>query len=404
MTEPQRVADLVLGALIHEHDVGYVEPDADSYVVRVERRGAVVASPPLDARIGRAVIARLAAIAELDLAAGHTASAVVRVRGGGPEREVVVTLRHGAALRADLTVLPHAREAAPRATVDPRPGERVGRYEIVARLGVGGMGIVYRARHVVLGREYALKVLRDAVLDADPEAAPRFLREARIAARTRHPHIVDVFDVGALGDGRPYLVMELLEGKSLGHLVDLGALAIPDVLAVGRQLAGALAAAHDNGVVHADVTPSNVLVAGAAPLAVKLVDFGLAVAVDLPAIESEYVFGTPHYISPEQLRGLPATARSDQYSLGVVLFHLIAGEPPYDHAEIREVCLQHLNAAIPAVESPHGPLPARLAEVVTTMLSKAPAARFPSMHAVVAALADIERVARRDDWTRWLER
>ena len=401
--DPCLVADLILGSV---QDVGFVEPDADGYTIRVEHGGHVVTSPRLDARLGRAVIARLAMIAELDLSNPRTASAVVPVRRGAIEREVVVTVRHGHALRCDLSVLPR-QDAVRRAVPAPelRPGDRAGHYEVVARLGQGGMGTVYRVRHAALDRVYALKVLSENVMARDADAGQRFLREARSAARIRHPNIVDVFDYGKLSDGRPYLVMELLEGESLEDLIERGPVMVPTVLEIARQLASALAAAHDRGIVHADVTPANVLVASADPFTVKVVDFGLAVQIDeLPAEISEYVFGTVHYISPEQLRGFPATEQSDQYSLGVVLFELITGAVPFHHGNLRELGLMHLHAPVPRVESPIEPLPARLAEIVTTCMQKSPNLRFPGMRALLDALEEAEVLANRPDWTRWLGR
>jgi serine/threonine protein kinase len=398
--DPCLVADLILGSV---KDVGFVEPGEDGYTIRVEHGGKIVTSPQIDARLGRAVIARLAMIAELDLSNPRTASAVVRVRRGAREREVVVTVRHGDALRCDLSVLPP--QDAAREAVQLANGDRVGHYEIVARLGEGGMGTVYRVRHAALEREYALKVLSANVLAYDPEAAQRFSREARSAARIRHPNIVDVFDYGTLDDRRPYLVMELLDGESLEDLVDRGPVPVATVLEIGRQLASALAAAHDRGVVHADITPSNVLVASREPFAVKLVDFGLSVAIDeLPVATSGYVFGTVHYISPEQLRGFPATIHSDQYSLGVLLFHLLSGAVPYEHPNVRELGMMHLSAPVPRVESPIEPLPARLADIVMRCMQKSPNLRYASMRALLDALQEVELVANRRDWTRWLGR
>lgn len=266
------------------------------------------------------------------------------------------------------------------------------------------MGTVYRVEHAVLGRQYALKVLRSKVIERDATAAQRFVREARAAARVRHPNIVDVFDFDYLADGRPYFVMELCEGESLAALINRGPLQVPDAVTIARQMAQALAAVHDHGVVHADVTPSNALVVSRDPLHVKLLDFGLA-AIAGEAFDDEqqdFVLGTPAYISPEQLSGLPATDRSDQYGLGCVIFELLAGHPPYMHENVRELCMMHVQAPVPMVESPHGPLPALLAEVVTTCLQKSPHQRFPGMRALLAALDDIEKVVDRRGWRKWL--
>jgi serine/threonine-protein kinase len=283
-------------------------------------------------------------------------------------------------------------------------GDVIGNYRITERLGEGGMGTVFRVEHVVLGRAYALKVLRAKVFEKDASAAQRFLREARAAARVRHANICDVFDFGHLADGRPFFVMELLEGESLADRVAHGALEVHEVLAIGRQMATALAVVHDHGVVHGDVTPSNALVVSSDGLLVKLVDFGLAAIAGeaLTEDDPEFVLGTPAYISPEQLRGLAATDRSDQYGLGAVMFELLAGRPPYEHENLRELCMMHVQAPIPVVTSPHGPLPAKLGDLITTCLQKAPQARFPGMRAMIAAIDEVDRLADRRGWRKWL--
>jgi serine/threonine-protein kinase len=267
------------------------------------------------------------------------------------------------------------------------------------------MGTVFQVEHVVLGRTYALKVLRGRVVERDANAAQKFLREARTAARVRHPNIVDVFDFGYLPDGRPYFVMELLEGESLADRVGRGALPPAEVVSIARQLANALAAAHERGVIHADVTPSNALVVQSdGELHVKLVDFGLAelAGEGMHDDNPDFVIGTPAYISPEQLRGLAPTDRSDQYGLGAVLYELVCGRPPYQDDDLRTLCMMHIQAPIPPVESPLGPLPPRLADVITTCLQKSPNARFPGMRALITALDEIERVTDRRGWRRWL--
>jgi serine/threonine-protein kinase len=176
------------------------------------------------------------------------------------------------------------------------------------------------------------------------------------------------------------------------------------VVAIARQIANALAAVHDHGVIHADVTPSNTLVVGEEPIQIKLVDFGLAAIVGEGYVDekSEFVLGTPSYISPEQLCGLTPTDRSDQYGLGVVMFEMLVGHPPFDHPDLRKLCLMHIYDAVPPIESPHGPLPPKLADIVATCLQKSPEARFPGMRALVAALDEIARVTDRDGWRQWL--
>jgi serine/threonine-protein kinase len=177
-----------------------------------------------------------------------------------------------------------------------------------------------------------------------------------------------------------------------------------EVVAIARQIATALAVVHDHGVIHGDVTPSNTIVLSGTLPVVKLVDFGLAEIVGeaLAEYDPDFVLGTPAYISPEQLRGLAATDRSDQYGLGAVMFELLAGRTPYEHQDARELSMMHLHAPIPVVESPHGPLPPRLADLVTTCLQKSRQARFPGMRALIAALDEIERVTDRSGWRKWL--
>ncbi|MEO7095590.1 MAG: protein kinase, partial [Polyangiales bacterium] len=229
LADPLRVADVTLAAAVRANaDSVYIEPDGTTdgqYLITLERDSAALASVSIETPIGEAVIARLAYLAELDLAAPHASSGVLSVRSGTRDAEVVITVRPGANLRADMMVMPKARpRSVPIAVVEPRPNDLIGQYKVKEFLGEGGMGTVYEVEHVALGRPYALKVLRSRVVDRDETAAERFLREARTAARVRHPNIVDVFDFGYMPDGRPYFVMELLEGESLADRVERGAL------------------------------------------------------------------------------------------------------------------------------------------------------------------------------------
>ncbi|HEY6033773.1 MAG TPA: serine/threonine-protein kinase, partial [Kofleriaceae bacterium] len=370
--DPIKLADLMIGMAARLDQPIYLEPQGQQYALRAEGTRSI--EIPIDAGVARAAIARLSFIAELELAGARSTSATLPIRCMDRERDIVVTIRPGATLRADLIALPVPQPRTAAKGGIPQVGDTIGNYAIVEQLGEGGMGTVFRVTHTSLERHYAMKILRTTVIERDPAATQQFLREARLAARIRHPHIVDVFDFGYLADGRPYLVMELLAGESLAHLVDRGPVPAADVVALARQLASALAAAHDVGVIHADVTPANALVANHA---VKLVDFGLArLRADQGELSEDFVLGTPAYISPEQLRGMPATEYSDQYGLGAVLFHLINGMQPYYNENLRAMCLMHLNDPIPPVVSPLGPLPAKLGEIVTRCLQKSPQARF----------------------------
>jgi serine/threonine-protein kinase len=196
--------------------------------------------------------------------------------------------------------------------------------------------------------------------------------------------------------------MELLDGESLAARVARGPLLPLEVISIARQLANALGAAHDRGVIHADVTPANAFILHDS-LHVKLLDFGLAQLAGESAEDNpDFVVGTPSYISPEQLRGQGATERSDQYGLGAVLFELLTGAPPFVEGDVHAICMQHLTAPIPEITSPHGPVPTKLANLIVTCLQKSPQARFANMRALLGLLDDLERVVERSGWRRWL--
>jgi eukaryotic-like serine/threonine-protein kinase len=406
---PATMCDIVLDAAISsDADTIWFEPQLpqeDRYDVSIERQGRVIAAVSLDGALGAAVIARLAMLAEVDLIARRGATGRCTVRGPSSSAEIVVTTRPGRTLRAEVTVKKHSPRPVTTAEgpVTLAKGTVVGQYRILEPLGAGGMGQVFRATHTTLGRHYAVKVLNADARSSDPESAARFLREARAAARIKHPHIVDVFDFGYLADGRPYLVMELLDGQSLAAEVATGALEPRIAISMARQLASALRAAHAVGVIHADVSPSNILVTGETA---KLVDFGLAQLLDDPARLSgepaEFVFGTPSYIAPEMIRGMGADAKSDQYSLGIVMFEMLTGSPPFKAKTIRDLCIMHLKAGVPELLSPHGALPPEVVKVVNRCLAKQPAQRFESMIELDAALVEAEQALFVRGWRRWL--
>jgi serine/threonine-protein kinase len=211
--------------------------------------------------------------------------------------------------------------------------ERLGAYQIVSRLGAGGMGEVYRAHDARLGRDVAIKVLPDT-LEGDPERLARFRREARVAASLNHPHIAGIHGFED-EDGVHFLVMELIEGSTLSETLGSGPLPIDEALAIVEQIAEGLEAAHESGVVHRDLKPSNIKITPAGQA--KILDFGLAKAesgaaagADLGVSTAGTVFGTIPYMSPEQARGRPVDKRTDIWSLGCVLYECLSGRRTFD--------------------------------------------------------------------------
>jgi serine/threonine protein kinase/Tfp pilus assembly protein PilF len=227
------------------------------------------------------------------------------------------------------------------------PGTRLGSYDIIALLGTGGMGEVYRARDPRLGRDVAIKVLHDG-MTRDRDRLARFEREARAVAALNHPNIVTLFALEDAGHVR-FLVMELVEGRSLDQVIVPGGLPLGQALDVAHALADALTVAHDRGVVHRDLKPSNIMITPGGR--VKVLDFGLAklartgkdergtqaLTLDSAASGAAQVFGTVPYMAPEQLRGEAADARSDLFALGIVIYELLSGERPFRGATMAEV-------------------------------------------------------------------
>jgi serine/threonine-protein kinase len=282
-------------------------------------------------------------------------------------------------------------------------GDSLGPYTIVRRLGAGAMGEVYQARHRHMARDAAIKVLR-AELTEDAEVVSRFFTEARATAAVRHPGIVEIFDCDVHRSGRAFIVMEYLPGQDLARrLAEGGAFAgrWPEVRAIGRQVAGALAAAHAAGIVHRDLKPANVFVinsgsgaeADATPV-VKVVDFGIAKLLHRDGAahsqtQTGHILGTPLYMSPEQARGAKTIDhRTDVYALGCVLFEMITGQPPFVRRGPAEVIVAHLQEPAPRASSLAPSVPPALDELVAQMLAKDPAARPASMADVAARLAE----------------
>lgn len=268
-------------------------------------------------------------------------------------------------------------------------GALVGPYLVDEVVGRGGGGTVYRARDVHSGRPAALKVLHREWLGV-PTMVQRFAREARALAHIDHPGVVGIHEVGTLHDGRPYCAMEWLEGPDLAReLATRGPLSPAELAEVAIQIGGALAAVHERGLVHRDLKPANVIAVGSS-VAIRyvLVDFGIARWAEADpgaAISSGSTLGTPAAMAPEQIRGEPATARTDVYGFGVFLHQLLTGRAPFsgDLAELED---QHLHAPPPRT-SELAPVSPEVDAVIGRCLAKRPDDRYTSMDELVAELA-----------------
>ncbi|MCA9711803.1 MAG: protein kinase, partial [Myxococcales bacterium] len=274
------------------------------------------------------------------------------------------------------------------------PGDRLGadqRYELIERIGSGGMGAVYRARDHKLGCERAVKVL-DAKYAAIPAFVERFRREAMAASRITHPNIVSVVDVAGEGERPVYLVMELLTGKTISALVrGQGRLPWAEARRYVDQIAAGLGAAHAQGVVHRDVKPGNCLVLADGQL--KVLDFGIAKVTDMPAevvalTAVGEIIGTCSYMAPEQIRG-QVDKRSDIYALGVVTFRMLTGQVPFVSRDQDKVLLAHLTEPPPLPSSRAPGISEEVDTLVLRMLAKQPHQRFGSMEELREALAAI---------------
>lgn len=272
-------------------------------------------------------------------------------------------------------------------------GTRIGPYEIVSPLGAGGMGVVYRARDPRLDRTVAIKVLSSSTA-ADSAFHERFTREARSLSSLEHPHICSVYDVGE-HDGAPYLVMQYLDGETLTDRLARGPLPFDQALTLGIQMADALATAHAHGIVHRDVKPANIILTKSGA---QLLDFGLAKRRDAvisspssgavtgagplgsssPLTERGTILGTFHYMSPEQLRGEEADARSDIFSLGGVLYEAVSGRRPFEATDTASLIAAVLDRDPPLLASSAVVTPPRFERTLRICLEKDPAERWQS--------------------------
>ncbi|HWN22538.1 MAG TPA: serine/threonine-protein kinase [Gaiellaceae bacterium] len=258
------------------------------------------------------------------------------------------------------------------------------RYELKHVVGTGGMSSVYCARDTLLERDVALKILHEHFSE-DDDYVERFRREARAAAQLSHPGIVTVIDRGE-EDGRQFIVFEFVDGETLKELVERGGpMPVRRALELGLEIGRALAFAHQQGLVHRDVKPQNVLLNGDGRA--QVTDFGIARTLDAVGhTETGTVLGTSHYIAPEQARGERVDAQTDVYSFGVVLYELLAGEVPYAGDNFLTVAMKHVSEPVPSVLERRTDCPLRLASLIEGCMAKEPAERPASMDEVVAEL------------------
>lgn len=269
----------------------------------------------------------------------------------------------------------------------PPGAQKIGRYEVVEMIGQGGMGRVYRARDPLIDRIVAIKTIElSAAGGKQDELRQRILREVRAAGRLLHPNIVQVFDVGELPD-KAYIVMEMVEGRTLWDLYDADERPAPaEAVKILQQIGDALDYAHQQGIIHRDVKPGNILIDGQG--SAKITDFGIArILTDERLTQTGMIVGTPHYMAPEQLQETGVGPEADQFALTVNAYELLTGAKPFDGESFSSLLYMVLNEEPPSATELRPELPAAVEEVLAKGLAKDRGARYPSCRAMADALA-----------------
>jgi len=293
----------------------------------------------------------------------------------------------------DLGQEPPERVLAPGLIID-------GKYVLRRLLGSGGSGSVYQAEHAAIGHRVAIKVVHASRLRRDVNFE-RFQREAKICGTIRHPHVGQIYDVGELEDGTPFMVMELHEGRSLGDILEESVLPIAAVVEMTRQLLAGLAAVHHAGVVHRDVKPDNAMIvrASSGDLVLKLVDFGISkfVRADIrerALTKKNIIIGSPDYMAPEQLRGHDVDARTDLYAVGVLLYQAVTGSLPFDGESLTDLMAAIVRDPVTPPSRLRTDCPPELEHLILKAISRDPADRFQTADDMSRQLVYVQRALR----------
>ncbi|NOZ22032.1 MAG: protein kinase [Planctomycetes bacterium] len=306
---------------------------------------------------------------------------MIAVEDGKEGEPVQCPFCHGA-----ITAIPHDTPTlAPGEPGEDAPPKQLGDYEIIEPLGEGGMGVVYKAKHLRLDRTVALKLLPARFTRSGGQHVERFLREARAAAQLEHVNVVGIHAVGE-AEGRHFIEMQYVEGKTLAQvIVQRGCLPLDQAVPIVKNVARALAAAHAKGIIHRDIKPDNIMIDPQGT--VKVMDFGLAHSEAASAITGDgQVIGTPLYMSPEQCDGKPADARSDIYSLGATFYKMLTGKPPFTGETPLAVMRQHADTPLPSVKAELPDVPEAVCAVVQKMLAKNPDDRFQNCEELISVI------------------
>ncbi len=382
------IADLVLATAVERQSVALtIQAQGDEHeLTLIDPEGNGV-DALLSTSLGDALVARLATLAGVDPWAVDAELGHLKVRTDTAVAEFLLLVRESSGHFAGelrRIVLPRVVGSTSKLEMSP---DRLGAYRLEGELGRGGMGIVYRGRHVDSDRLVALKVLHEEVA-SDPQLAAQFIREGRAASFAKHPGIVDVTDFGRSPDGRAYLAMELVDAPTLEQALGGKSIEPRRAVLIASKIAAALEAAHVRGVVHRDLKPTNVFLDPDDN--VKIGDFGSAKVVSSAGAggtQLGVLVGTPFYMAPEHAQGQQTDERTDIYALGCMLFEMVAGAVPFTGATVMDILIQHFSAPPPPLTSPLGPVPPVLEAAVRRALAKRPDERHQNAAELRADLA-----------------